>query len=416
MKINNKIGFGTYRIYENNLEHFDALMYALNNGVRTIDTSTNYTNGQSELLIGRVIKQVRHTISRDEIRIISKVGYIQGDSLSRVKENNNIKDLVKYNENCFHSIDADFIHSELSLSLKRLDVSYIDTYLLHNPEYFLYTELKNNNSDKKKIQSIMLERIYKAFISLEKEVQKGRILNYGISSNAFVLQEDNIHFLPYKILLELADLARLEIGLERSHFSTIELPLNILEKSGEKCINWCKSKGLEVIVNRALNANYNGLMYRLADGEESIDYYTVFNQLLEALETLGLESISNLINELDGSKHRFGWIGDFDTFFNTKVVGHFSKALQNIDQHNADIIIELLDQYTKAYKTMVLYECTLKTKMEFKDILPHKNKTLQYNALKYLYENKNIDTILVGMRKVKYVEDIISIIKDLENE
>ena len=118
MKINNKIGFGTYRIYENNLEHFDALMYALNNGVRTIDTSTNYTNGQSELLIGRVIKQVRHTISRDEIRIISKVGYIQGDSLSRVKENNNIKDLVKYNENCFHSIDADFIHSELSLSLK----------------------------------------------------------------------------------------------------------------------------------------------------------------------------------------------------------------------------------------------------------------------------------------------------------
>ena len=50
-----KIGFGGYRISISSNEHYDALKKALESGVTLIDTSSNYTDGDSERLIGKLL-------------------------------------------------------------------------------------------------------------------------------------------------------------------------------------------------------------------------------------------------------------------------------------------------------------------------------------------------------------------------
>jgi aryl-alcohol dehydrogenase-like predicted oxidoreductase len=51
-------GFGAYRVDYRVQEHFDTLKYAIENGINLIDTSSNYSDGGSEVLIGRVLKSL----------------------------------------------------------------------------------------------------------------------------------------------------------------------------------------------------------------------------------------------------------------------------------------------------------------------------------------------------------------------
>ncbi len=52
------IGFGGYRIHHNSIENAQALRYALLNGFNLIDTSSNYTDGGSEMLIGNLLQEM----------------------------------------------------------------------------------------------------------------------------------------------------------------------------------------------------------------------------------------------------------------------------------------------------------------------------------------------------------------------
>ena len=79
MELNNlsKLGFGAYRVSIKSKKHFDALKMALDLGVNLIDTSTNYTDGDSERLIGQVLEE----FPQHKPFIITKAGYIQGKNL-----------------------------------------------------------------------------------------------------------------------------------------------------------------------------------------------------------------------------------------------------------------------------------------------------------------------------------------------
>ena len=52
-----KIAFGTYRLSIDNPEHYEALKLALEKGCHLIDTASNYMDGKSEELIGKVLKE-----------------------------------------------------------------------------------------------------------------------------------------------------------------------------------------------------------------------------------------------------------------------------------------------------------------------------------------------------------------------
>ena len=70
-------GFGAYRVDYRVKEHFESLEYAISSGINLIDTSANYSDGGSEILIGNVIGDMitQGKMLREEIVIVSKGGY-----------------------------------------------------------------------------------------------------------------------------------------------------------------------------------------------------------------------------------------------------------------------------------------------------------------------------------------------------
>lgn len=403
-----KIGFGSYRIADGNFQHEQALRYALDSGVTLIDTSTNYTGGLSETLIGKVIANY----DREALTIVSKFGYIQGELLNDVKQNGGVADLVAYDERCFHSIDASFLEEQLTKSLARLNTEYIDTYLLHNPEYYLMTEVKEV-TDISKHHKEMFERIYKAFVALEKEVAKGRIRSYGISSNAFALPENDLQFLAYDVLVDVAKLAAEEAGSESHHFTTIELPINLIEQEGLKCAKWAKSEGLTVLANRPLNAFKDNLSYRLASYSFPNDYDALLNETILFLESQKLEVLINVLTELDSVSHRFGWVGEYESFLMSQILPAIQKAFESVVDEDKEAVANALQAFLDVYAKKVAFESSKTTFSTLKGMDVDVSEPMQKRALEYLLTNSDIDCVLLGMRKVNYVQDALSMVEDL---
>ena len=402
-----KIGFGSYRIADGNFQHEQALRYALDNGVTLIDTSTNYTGGFSEQLIGKVISNY----DREALTLVSKFGYIQGELLNEVKQSNNVLDVVEYDEHCFHSIDATFLQEQLTRSLDRLNTDYIDMYLLHNPEYYLMKEV-TEVQDISKHHKEMFERIYKAFVTLEKEVSKGRIRSYGISSNAFALPEDDIQFLAYDVLVDIAKLAAEEAENDSHHFSTIELPINLVEQEGIKCAKWAKSNGLAVLSNRPLNAFKENLSYRLASYTFPNDYDALLNETILFLESQKLEVLINVLTELDTVSHRFGWVGEYESFLMSQILPAIQKAFESVVDEDKEAVANALQAFLDVYAKKVAFESSKTTFTSIKAMKIEITEPMQKDALNFLLNNNDVDCVLLGMRKVNYVQDALSILED----
>src|SRR6478672_10655908 len=81
-------GFGAYRVDYRVKEHSDTLEYAILNGINLIDTSANYSNGGSEILIGNILEKLIYEgkIKREEIIIVTKGGYMQGANFEAAKK------------------------------------------------------------------------------------------------------------------------------------------------------------------------------------------------------------------------------------------------------------------------------------------------------------------------------------------
>jgi aryl-alcohol dehydrogenase-like predicted oxidoreductase len=151
---------------------------------------------------------------------MSKFGYIQGENMELLKKGFiKTPEVVQFAPECYHCIHPDFMRDQLTRSLKRLDTDRIDVYLLHNPEYYLLSNLPlfeegastgpdsgapavrvQDRTQVKEHQKKLLDRFSATFEALEKEVQSGRIKSYGISSNTFAYDESHPHFVPYEVI------------------------------------------------------------------------------------------------------------------------------------------------------------------------------------------------------------------------
>ncbi len=288
------LGFGTYRVSAEEPDHRAALVAAIRGGCNLIDTSTNYTDGSSETCVGEVIKRLidEKDIERDQIIVVSKVGYVQGNNLREAQKREADKkpypDMVKYAEGCWHCIHPSFIADQISESLKRLQLEKIDVYLLHNPEYFLrqaqHTQLELSLD---KVRDLYYDRIRRAFRKLEDEVQAGRIGCYGVSSNTF---GENVHQPEHTSLESLWEIA-CAVSKDRKgspyehHFSVVQMPANLLEvgpiltpncEESKTVLEYAEAKEIGVLINRPLNAIRGNELVRLADmkvipGETSLE-------------------------------------------------------------------------------------------------------------------------------------------------
>ena len=397
--------FGTYRISEHNPQHIQALREAISSGITMIDTSSNYMDGSAERAIALAFREFDD--KRDEVEIVSKYGYIQNSNLAQHKETP-FEEVVEFSEDCYHSISQSFQEKQLTNSLERLEVKTLDCYLIHNPEYYILDAINRGIESDERMDE-MYKRLFDAFLGLESEVQNGRISSYGISSNSFSKDHNSEEFLPYEDLLTLAQDAAGEVGNEEHSFTTVELPINLLEREGLKCASWAKKNGLRVLANRPLNAEYENLMFRLADYEESMEYYNHFNELMEVSDNELLRPLFNLLEQLDDNKHKFGWIGDYEAFLYTQIVPHLKTSLEVVDEQNRETMFNFIDLFLQEYKKMVLFECSKNTRVYLKKFFKDSPLSMQDLALKFLMQNENIDFILVGLRKASYVDEVIQL-------
>ncbi len=134
-------GIGNSLHHRNSRESLRTLGKAFERGINFYDTAPNYSNGESEILIGKAFKN-----NRDKIIISTKAGTTStaiGIIAKKIKPYlnpvRNILDPLKYalpkiyKSQRRHNFSRNFIITTVEGSLKRLQTSYIDVLLLHHP-------------------------------------------------------------------------------------------------------------------------------------------------------------------------------------------------------------------------------------------------------------------------------------------
>ena len=137
------IGFGASRTQEPSL-----LKSALDTGINFIDTGRPYANGQNEVMVGSVIKDIRKNLviqSKLQVRVRE-----EGEELKTPKVLNKIKNIMS---------------ASLNASLEALQTDYIDIMLIHGANSI---DIINN------------EGVMEFFTNSKKE---GKILACGFSSH-----------------------------------------------------------------------------------------------------------------------------------------------------------------------------------------------------------------------------------------
>lgn len=456
-------GFGAYRIDFRVKEHYEALEYAISNGINLIDTSANYSDGGSEVLIGNVLEEMINNgkLLREEIVIVSKGGYIQGKNLAAAKKMKEdgvgYRDVTEYAENIWHCIHPDFLSDQITLSLERLKLETIDVYLLHNPEYFLDSPLAKD-LELDVLRHEYYSRIKKAFACLEEEVKAGRISYYGISSNSFVKSSDDPVFTSLKSCVDASN----EIS-EENNFYVIELPLNLYEKGalihknqvGDtfNVLEYAYESELGVLVNRPLNALGAEGLTRLADfpvNDEltKLDETQIIAEinlldlmeeefLKEHLENLELtdknkEAVINFMKAGQLLKENWKGFGTIESFNDLKkqyLIPRVNFALTTLisSPKLTDEMKGKLDKIAiQTNKLMSIMDSLygllanvnnkglhlkLNTAVDAADADSFKELSLSQKAILFVNSLKEVSCTLVGMRQQKYVDDVTGVLK-----
>jgi aryl-alcohol dehydrogenase-like predicted oxidoreductase len=444
-------GFGCYRISPEVAHHRQSLRLALLSGINLIDTSTNYTDGDSEVLVGSVLAELIEAggLRREELVVVSKVGYLQGrnyaESQARRAANQPFPELVTVSEGLEHCIHPEFIASQLTGSLSRLGLATLDAYLLHNPEYYLdWTHQSSMEPDAAHRE--YHHRIRQAFVHLESEVANGRIRWYGVSSNTFPAGRIDPEFTDLSALWDMAE------GIDSDHhFRIIQFPLNLLETGAVLTANQPESRtvlefaadhNLAVMINRPLNAFSGNALVRLSEPTEPerLDDHLItarigavggsearfWRRILPFLEIP--DGIRLRIKEqlciADTLKHYWRnfssherWHQTRDGNFHPRIRGVMAflqphatgnpELLKWMSSHDS-LLNEAFEAIGSFYAQMARRRAT-----EFKRAMAGADSdwaapgTLSQKAVRSLRTTRGISVVLVGMRHPDYVKDVL---------
>ncbi len=160
-----EIGLGAWQLGSNSgwksmseNQAIELVHKSLDLGINFFDTAPNYGHGSGEERLGKALK----IVDRSKIVINTKFGHTHTGSLN---------------------FDADYIRESLEGSLKRLQVEYVDSLIIHNPpsEYF-----DGNKNDHHEI--------------FEKLVYEGKIKAYGASLDTYQDMKLLIDTTPSKVI------------------------------------------------------------------------------------------------------------------------------------------------------------------------------------------------------------------------
>ncbi|MFO7447054.1 MAG: aldo/keto reductase [Ignavibacteriaceae bacterium] len=447
-------GFGCYRVNQSINQHRSALEFALTNGINLVDTSANYTDGGSEVLVGQVLEDVIKTgeFKLEDFVVVTKGGYIQGENLriasEREREGRPFKAVVKCSPDLWHCIHPEFLSHQITLSLGRLKIKKADIYLLHNPEYFLtYSSISSDEERQKEYY----HRIKKAFVHLEKEVKRGRISYYGISSNTFGEVSSKSSFTSLEKIIQIAR------GIStNNHFAVIQLPFNLIERgalenknqvnNSKSVLELASEENLGVLINRPLNAIVDNKLTRLADFaiRENRSFEEI-NELIKDLneqenflqkefvdktdftssEKKSLYDCLSLASILSQKYEKFESPNHFQEIKGYYLIPRANYAISQLvgKLTNNEELINVIKRY--AVTTNILLD-SIESDLSLKH--NETNRRLHEETAKYLDEEQKklslsqkailminslseVSCTLVGMRKIEYVKDVLGSIR-----
>jgi len=438
------LGFGSYRTGLSEPEHERSLLLALEKGCNLIDTSTNYMDGDAERLIGQVLRKT--SIPREQIVLVSKVGYAQGQNLktarARELEGRPYPEMNRIHEECWHCISPEWIRDQISGSLERLGVECLDMVLLHNPEYFF--QAKNSTHD----HTEYYRRIETAFQTLEEEVARGRIRWYGVSSNTFPDPRESEDYTSLEALIEIAEKHEEKTG-QLSHFAVIQMPFNLLEpgallepnQSGRSTLEFAHEKALGVLINRPLNAFTEKKLVRLADFPHHHPVDTIELAQRAFQNAMDVETACPWADQLEVSriawahilKKNWNRIGDLLSWrdaFRYQISPTFEEMVQELKKYAkeeettplAADFMGWIERYENAERAlfqavtaMLEQEAAFRSRRisaaldEATPLLKDCTSCdLSQKAIRVLLGSPGVTSVLVGMRKPAYVENLLN--------
>ncbi len=462
-----RLGFGTYRVGQREAEHREALRLALHQGCNVIDTSTNYMDGESEQLVGSVLRDMIRAgeLAREDVVVVSKIGYVQGQNLTqaqaREKSGKPYPEMVKYGDDIWHCIHPDFLADQLTLSLDRLGLATLDVCLLHNPEYFLShaTRLGGNESrDLSVLRREFYARLQRAFEYFETQVQAGRLRGYGVSSNTATSPPDDPGATSLSHMIDAAKLAATTVGVPSHHFHVIQCPMNVYESGAALIKNtgmWNGSTLLEeaireriaVLVNHPLNAMpvQRGGVIRLADVSVPAPEAEFEAQRMNvaALEEEYRSSLAPAVahsgqgmlpadffrwaDELTRIRGQVQGLEHWEQIEQQMIAPHVNQVLRALAEAFTGTVAEQWESWRDRYVPELLAllrtlhrEAAEKSHLRCDElhrtlnpVLPEERRTatLSQKALWVLASTPGVTCVLNGMRTSAYVEDALKILQ-----
>jgi uncharacterized protein YyaL (SSP411 family)/aryl-alcohol dehydrogenase-like predicted oxidoreductase len=452
-----RFGFGGYRVDDETAEHHQALVRALTAGCNLIDTSTNYTDGGSESLVGEVLDELvrEDVLRRDEIVVVSKVGYLQGENLALAQEREAagrpFPDMVQYADGIWHCIHPEFLADQIDRSLGRLQLARLDVLLLHNPEYFLKDGHERSHGTLEKRREEMDRRLKEAFAWLEGQVASGRLSFYGVSSNTCTKPAADPEHTSLTRMLELAR----EAGGEAHHFRVLQLPLNLLESEatreknngpglGETVLETARRAGVGVLANRPLNAIAGEGMLRLAEPPRlpaEVDF-EMQRQKVAELEAEYRQAFAPYIRIGEGRAEAgdlFRWAEDladvparvagldhWDALEQQRILPQLVGIVRALDQALSGPLTqpwgEWRERYFKELQGLlgeIRRRAAEKTRERAQEVaavidplLPaeRRSESLSRKALWIVASTPGVSSVLVGMRRPPYVDDALGVL------
>ena len=221
------LGVGTYLGEHDSATddgYTQAISRCLEAGVNVVDTAINYRFQRSERSVGAALGALVSAgkISRDEVVIASKAGFLTFDSDVPPDPNGYFRreyletGTVRPEEivGGMHCIAPAFVGNQLERSRRNLNLETIDIYFLHNPETQLQAVPRQE----------FLRRMRLAFEKLEEAVAGGAIGCYGTATwDGFRRPAKALDFLSLEELVKLAE----EVGGADHHFKVVQLPFNL---------------------------------------------------------------------------------------------------------------------------------------------------------------------------------------------
>jgi uncharacterized protein YyaL (SSP411 family)/aryl-alcohol dehydrogenase-like predicted oxidoreductase len=453
-----RVGFGGYRVDDETAGHRDALRKALLEGSNLVDTSTNYTDGGSERLVGEVVAELARSgrLPREEVVVVSKIGYVQGQNLERAVDRESagrpFPEMVKYAEGVWHCIHPEFLEDQLTRSAERLGLETLDVCLLHNPEYYLSDAHERSHGTLAKRREEFYRRLGEAFAFLERAAGEGRIRCYGVSSNTCTRAADDPEATSLTLML---DAARQAGGADH-RFRILQLPLNlfesgaVLEKNNgprldQTVLACATANGVGVLVNRPLNAMAGDGMVRLAEvpavdrQEGSLDGQLA---VLAGLESEYRRDIAARLQVPEGATppHQFfRWSADlelaapqvrglehWEQLEAYRILPRLTQAIQALDQvltgPLADPWRQWRNRYLPEVRTalgMMRARASARSRLVtdavsagLDPLLPpgRRRESLSRKALWAAASTPGVSSVLVGMRRPAYVDDALGIL------